>query len=56
MKEMGKKLLNDDVWATYDVIIGTHSSTGGDYPLPVSLTLHLICESSNIKNATGRFF
>lgn len=40
MKEMGKMLLNDEVWATYDVIIGTHSSTGGDYPLPVgSLSL-----------------
>jgi hypothetical protein len=35
MKEMGKLFLNDDVWATYDVIIGTDSATGGDYPLPV---------------------
>lgn len=34
MKEMGKLLLNDNVWATYDVIIETHSSTGGGYDIP----------------------
>jgi hypothetical protein len=34
MKEMGKVFLNDDVWATYDVIIDTHSSRGGNYDSP----------------------
>lgn len=34
MKEMGKRFLNDDVWATYDVIIDSRSNAGGGYDLP----------------------
>mmetsp|Transcript_17725 Transcript_17725/g.33618 ORF Transcript_17725/g.33618 Transcript_17725/m.33618 type:complete len:212 (-) Transcript_17725:528-1163(-) len=34
MVEMGKLFLNDNVWATYDVIIDTHTSVGGGYPNP----------------------
>ena len=29
MVQMGKMFLNDNVWATYDVIIDTHTSAGG---------------------------
>jgi hypothetical protein len=34
MQQMGKVFLNDDVWATYDVIIDTHSSRAGNYDSP----------------------
>jgi hypothetical protein len=34
MVQMGKAFLNDNVWATYDVIIDTHTSSGGGYPNP----------------------
>lgn len=34
MVQMGRRFLNDDVWATYDVIIDTHTSAGGGYPIP----------------------
>lgn len=34
MVEIGKMFLNDAVWATYDVIIDTHTSAGGGYQNP----------------------
>ena len=34
MVQMGKMFLNDAVWATYDVIIDTHTSAGGGYKNP----------------------
>jgi hypothetical protein len=34
MVQMGKVYLNDNVWATYDVIIDTHTSSGGGYADP----------------------
>jgi len=34
MVEIGKKFLNDPVWAKYDVIIDTPSNAGGNYAQP----------------------